>query len=73
MKYEEAKALFKDTNLNEVVKRRIYELDDNFNTVHERMNDIDREFNARMNDIYDMFNSRINALEGNIMNRFAKP
>lgn len=63
MGYEEAKELFRDGNLNEVVRKRIYELDANFGDVYDRMNDIDKELTESISQTYDTLNRRIDLLE----------
>lgn len=63
MGYEEAKELFRDGNLNEVVRKRIYELDTNFGDVYDRMNDIDKELTESISQTYDTLNRRIDLLE----------
>lgn len=62
MGYEEAKELFRDGNLNEVVRKRIYELDTNFGDVYDRMNDIDKELTESISQTYDTLNRRIDLL-----------
>jgi prefoldin subunit 5 len=63
MGYEEARELFRDGNLNEVVRKRIYELDTNFSDVYDRMNDIDKELTESISQTYDTLNRRIDLLE----------
>ena len=63
MEYEDAKILFRDDNLNEVVRKRIYELDDNFSGVYDRMNEIDKELTESISETYDTLIRRIDLLE----------
>lgn len=63
MGYNDAKKLFDDKSLNEVVRKRIYELDDMFNDAISRIDGVSNELNATISHTYDTIMEKIDGMD----------
>ncbi len=59
LNYDDAKALFKDESLNEVVRKNIYDLDERFKHVTESIADVDSRMTESVDRVYNDINGRI--------------
>lgn len=64
MEYNDAKKLFGDQSLNEVVRKRIFELDDRFNDMMERVRVVSDTLNDGMENTYRTIMARVDELDG---------